>query len=207
MNVDASMNGAGKAVESSAIKDLIKDGPDPTLKDWSLKPGAGSAFEGFSTVELAMKRSPSELLKWIFAAKTHDPSVLQEHLRGAGRQGPVADVNIACETTDSNFHADYVSATVKKGGSVIKTIAGNQLNNGDSKSVSVSWADAFGSASSLTSSTAFSVELYVTEKASAESAAITFPFAGTHKVTPGDGKYDITALPSARMIGWAEGAA
>ncbi len=88
MNVDASMNGAGKAVESSAIKDLIKDGPDPTLKDWSLKPGAGSAFEGFSTVELAMKRSPSELLKWIFAAKTHDDVVLQEHLRGAGRQGP-----------------------------------------------------------------------------------------------------------------------
>ena len=149
------MNGAGKAVESSAIKDLIKDGPDPTLKDWSLKPGAGSAFEGFSTVELAMKRTPSELLKWLFAAKTHDRCVLQEHLRGAGREGPEPHgQRSAATTTDSNFHADYVSATVKKGGSVVKTIAGIQLNNGISTSVSVSWADAFGSAASITAGTA-----------------------------------------------------
>jgi hypothetical protein len=192
MNVDASMNGAGKAVESSAIKNLIKDGPDPTLKDWSLKPGAGSAFEGFSTVELAMKRSPADLFKWIFAAKTHDPVSYKNICAALDAKAPNLTVSIGCESTDSNFHADYVSATVKKGGSVIKTIAGSRLNNGISTSVAVSWAEAFGSAASITSSTAFSVELYITDTASAETPAIAFPFTGTHKLAPGDGKYEVS---------------
>jgi hypothetical protein len=58
--------------------------------------------------------------------------------------------------------------------------------------VSVSWADAFGSAASITAGTSFSVELYITDEASAETPAIAFPFTGTHNLTPGDGKYDVT---------------
>ena len=104
MNVDASMNGAGKAVESKAIKDLIKDGPDPTLKDWSLKPGAGSAFEGFSTVELAMKRSPSELLSWLFAAQEHDPTSYKNICAALDAKAPDAHRSRShCDTTDSYF--------------------------------------------------------------------------------------------------------
>ena len=45
------------------IQDLLKDGPTRHLKDWSLAPGAGSAFEGFSTVALAMQRTPAQLLE------------------------------------------------------------------------------------------------------------------------------------------------
>ena len=191
MNVDASMNGAGKAVESSAIKDLIKDGPDPTLKDWSLKPGSGSAFEGFSTVELAMKRSPAELMKWLFAAREHDPTSYKNICAALDAKSPDLKVTVKCDTTDSNWHADAVSATVKRNGATVKSEGGLKLNNGDSATVSVAWADAFGSAAGLTPGTAIGIDLLVGEKAEAMTT-LPFPFNGSAQLTPGSGKYTVS---------------
>jgi hypothetical protein len=189
--VDASLNGAGKAIESAVIKDLIKDGPDPSLKDWSLKPGAGSAFEGFSTVELAMKRSPSELIKWLFAARDHDPTSYKNICAALDAKAPDLKVAVACDTTDSNFHADSVTATVKRTGAVIKVDSGHSLNNGESTTVTVAWADAFGSAAGLTPGTAIGVELLIGADVQAMTT-LPFPFNGSAQLTPGSGKYTVS---------------
>jgi hypothetical protein len=188
--VDANLSGAGKAVETSAIKDLIKDGPDPTLKDWSLKPGAGSAFEGFSTVELAMKRSPAELMGWLFAARQHDPTSYKNICGALDAKAPTLNVTVACETTDSNFHADAVSATVRRNGAIVKSEAGLKLNNGESASVQVAWADAFGSAAGLTPGMAIGVDLHIGTDVDA-STTLPFPYNGSRQLTPGGGKYTV----------------
>jgi hypothetical protein len=51
MKVDKDLNGAGKAVTSAEVRDLLHDGPDTALgaKDWSLRKDAGDVFEGFAT--------------------------------------------------------------------------------------------------------------------------------------------------------------
>ena len=189
--VDATLSGAGKAIESAVIKDLIKDGPDPSLKDWSLKPGAGSAFEGFSTVDLAMKRTPAELLKWLFAARDHDPTSYKNICGALDAKAPELKVKVACETTDSSFHADSVTTTVKRNGAVVKIDSGHSLNNGDSTTVTVAWADAFGSAAGLTPGTAIGVELLIGADVQGMTT-MPFPFSGSAQLTPGGGKYTVS---------------
>src|SRR5262249_10960905 len=141
MTVDASMNGAGKAVETQPIKDLLKDGPDPSLKDWSLAPGAGSAFEGFSTQAEAMKRTPRELLNWLFAAQAFDPVSYRNICSALDNKNPNFAIDIACATTDATFGSDVLSASVKRNGALVKSEGGIRLNNGESKTINVSWAD------------------------------------------------------------------
>ena len=186
MNVDASMNGAGKAVESAAIKDLIKDGPDPTLKDWSLKPGAGSAFEGFSTVELAMKRSPSELLKWIFAAKTHDPVSYKNICAALDAKAPNLTVNIGVRRpptatstpTTSRPRSRRAARSSRRSAAPSSTTASARRSQSAGRTPSApprASPRARASASSSTSPT----------KATAETPAITFPFTGTHNSRAG----------------------
>ena len=118
--VDASMNGAGKAVQTKAIQDLLKDGPDPNLKDWSLAPGAGSAFEGFSTTALAMQRTPKQLLGWLFAAREHDPTSYKNICAALDAKAPDLSVAIHCDTTDGYVGKDRVIASVKRNGALVQ---------------------------------------------------------------------------------------
>ena len=92
MTVDKDLNGAGKAVTSKAVQDLLKEGPDTSLgaKDWSLR-GAEDVFEGFATPAEAQKRSAKELLNWIHKAKEFDPPSYANICLGAGREGPGRD--------------------------------------------------------------------------------------------------------------------
>jgi hypothetical protein len=190
--VDASMNGAGKAVQTKAIQDLLKDGPDPTLQDWSLAPGAGSAFEGFSTVALAMQRTPKQLLGWLFAAREHDPTSYQNICAALDAKAPELSVAIHCDTTDSYVGKDQVIANVKRNGALVKTEAGIKLNNGEDFVVKVGWADAFGAAAGLTAGTAISVELHIGSDGLEAIATLPLPFNDSRALTPGSGKYTVT---------------
>jgi hypothetical protein len=195
MKVDKDLNGAGEAVTKQEIKDLLKDGPDTALgaKDWSLRPNSGDVFEGFSTQAEAMKRSPAELLNWIHKAKQHDPLSYRNICAALDAKAPGVTVAIDCDTTHVNFGKDILSATVKRDGEVIKSEGGIRLNNGESHSLSLSWAEAFGSAANLQPGTVLKVELYVTENSWEVGHGFMSPFNGASpQLTPGDGRYKVS---------------
>ena len=187
--VDASMNGAGKAVQTKAIQDLLKDGPDPTLKDWSLAPGAGSAFEGFSTVALAMQRTPQQLL----AGCSPRASTTRRPTRTSARRWtprrPTLSVAIHCDTTDSYVGKDqrHRDRQAQRRGREDREPA-SQLNNGEDHVVKVGWADAFGSAAGLTAGTAISVELAIGNDGLTAIATLPLPFNGKPRTHPGLGR-------------------
>jgi hypothetical protein len=189
--VDASLNGAGKAVDTQPIQDLLNDGPNPALKDWSLAPGSGSAFEGFSTPAEAMKRTPAQLLNWIFAAREHDPTSYRNICTALDAMNPNLAVTVACATTDVTFGKDVLSASVLRNGALVKSVANINLDNGESETVNLAWSDAIGSAGALTPGTAISVVLSVGEKRLEATATIPLPFSGSRDLAPGSGKYAV----------------
>jgi hypothetical protein len=194
MKVDKDLNGAGKAVESREVKDLLKDGPDSSMgaKDWSLRKGAGDVFEGFATQAEAMQRTPTELLNWIHKAKQFDPPSYANIVSALDAKAPGITIGITCDTTHVNLGKDVLSASIKRDGELIKSEGGIRLNNGESKSISVSWSEAFGSASTLTPGTVLKVELFVTEHSWEVGHGFMSPFSGTSpQLTPGDGRYKI----------------
>ncbi len=195
MKVDQSLNGAGKAVQSKEVQDLLKDGPDTSLgeKDWSLRPGSGDVFEGFSTPAEAMKRSPKELLNWIGKARQFDQLSYQNICAALDSKAPSVTVDINCDTTHVNFGKDILSASVLRDGQLIKSESGLRLNSGESTSLSLSWADAFGSAANIQAGTVLKVELYVTKERWEVGHGFMSPFNSTSpQLTPGDGRYTIT---------------
>jgi hypothetical protein len=194
MNVDANLNGAGKAVQSAEVQNLLRDGPDTSLgeKDWSLRPGSGDVFEGFSTQAEAMKRSPKELLNWIHKAKQYDQLSYQNICAALDAKAPGVGVDIECDTTHVNFGKDILSASVLRDGQLIHSELGIQLNNGESHSLSLSWAEAFGSAANIKPGTVLKVELYVTKNNWEVGHGFMAPFNGSSpQLTPGDGRYKI----------------
>ena len=195
MQVDKDLNGAGKVTESAEIKNLLNDGPDTSLgKDsWSLRDGAGSVFEGFATAADAQKRSAKELLNWIHKAKQYDPPSYANIVSALDAKAPGITIDINCDTTHVNFGKDVLSASVLRDGTLIKSEGGIKLNNGESKSISLSWSEAFGSASTLTPGTVLKVELYVTENNWEVGHGFMSPFNGTSpQLTPGDGRYKVS---------------
>jgi len=195
VKVDANLNGAGKAVQSAEVQNLLRDGPDTSLgeKDWSLRPGSGDVFEGFSTQAEAMKRSPKELLNWIQKARQYDPLSYQNICAALDSKAPGVTVDIACDTTHVNFGKDVLSASVLRDGALIHSELGIRLNSGESHSLSLSWAEAFGSAANIKPGTVLKVELYVTKNNWEVGHGFMAPFNGSSpQLTPGDGRYKIT---------------
>ena len=195
MKVDQSLNGAGKAVQSSEVQNLLRDGPDTSLgeKDWSLRPNSGDVFEGFSTQAEAMKRSPKELLNWIHKARQYDQLSYQNICGALDAKAPGVDVEIDCDTTHVNMGKDILSASVLRDGELIKSEGGIRLNNGESRTLSLSWSEAFGSAANLRPGTVLKVELYVTKNNWEVGHGFMSPFNGSSPtLTPGDGRYKIT---------------
>ena len=189
------LNGAGKAVQSSEVQNLLRDGPDTSLgeKDWSLRPNSGDVFEGFSTQAEAMKRSPKELLNWIHKARQYDQLSYQNICAALDAKAPGVDVEIDCDTTHVNMGKDILSASVLRDGELIKSEGGIRLNNGESHSLSLSWSEAFGSAANLRPGTVLKVELYVTKNNWEVGHGFMSPFNGSSPtLTPGDGRYKIT---------------
>ena len=195
VKVDKDLNGAGKAVQSSEVQNLLKDGPDTSLgaKDWSLKPKSGDVFEGFSTQAEAMKRSPAELLNWIHKAAQYDQLSYQNICAALDAKAPSLSVDITCDTTHVNFGKDILSASVLRDGNLIRSEGGIRLNNGESHSLSLSWADAFGSAANIKPGTVLKVELYVTANNWEVGHGFMSPFSGSSpQLTPGDGRYKVS---------------
>ena len=194
MKVDKDLNGAGKAVQSKEVQDLLKDGPDTSLgaKDWSLRPDSGDVFEGFATPAEAQKRSAKELLNWIHKAKQFDPPSYANIVSALDAKAPGITVDINCDTTHVNFGKDILSASVLRDGQLIKSESGIRLNSGESTSLSLSWADAFGSAANIQPGTVLKVELYVTKERWEVGHGFMSPFNGSSpQLTPGDGRYTI----------------
>ena len=195
VKVDSNLNGAGKAVESQEVLDLLDEGPDTSLgrDDWSLRPDSGDVFEGFSTVAEAMKRSPKELLNWIHKAQQYDPLSYQNICAALDAKAPGITVDILCDTTHVNFGKDVLSATVRRDSEIVRTETGINLNNGESRSLSLSWSEMFGSAAAIKPGTVLKVELYVTENNWEVGHGFTAPYSGSSpQLTPGDGRYKIT---------------
>ena len=194
MEVDSNLNGAAKALQSSEVKDLLHDGPDTALgeKDWSLKPNSGDVFEGFATQAEAMKRTPTELLNWIHKAKQYDPPSYANIVSALDAKAPAITVDIACDTTHVNFGKDVLSASVLRDDTLIRSEGGIRLNSGESHSLSLSWSEAFGSASTLKPGTVLKVELFVTENRWEIGHGFMSPFSSSSpQLTPGDGRYKI----------------
>jgi len=195
MNVDANLNGAGKAVQSAEVQDALRDGPDSSLgeKDWSLRPDSGDVFEGFSTQAEAMKRSPKELLNWLHKAQQYDQVSYQNICAALDAKAPGVTVDIACDTTHVNVGKDVLSASVLRGDQLIHSEGGIRLNSGDSHSLSLSWADAFGSAANIKPGFVLKVELYVTKNRWEVGHGFMAPFNGSSpQLTPGDGRYKVS---------------
>ncbi len=194
MQVDKDLNGAGKAVSSRVVQDLLKDGPDTSLgaKDWSLR-GAEDVFEGFATPAEAQKRSAKELLNWIHKAKQFDPPSYANIVTALDAKAPGITIDINCDTTHANFGKDVLSASVLRDGTQIKSEGGIRLNSGESHSLSLSWSEAFGSASTLQPGTVLKVELYVTKESWEVGHGFMSPFNATSpQLTPGGGRYKIS---------------
>ena len=195
MKVGEDLNGAGKAVESKEIKDLLRDGPDTKLgkDDWSLREGAGDVFEGFATAAEAQKRSTKELLNWIHKAREFDPPSYANIVTALDAKAPDVTVDISCDTTHVNLGKDVLSASVLRDGTLIKSEGGIRLNSGESHSLKLGWAEAFGSASMLKPGTVLKVELYVTENSWEVGHGFMSPFSGSSpQLTPGDGRYKVS---------------
>ena len=140
-----------------------------------------------------MKRSPTELLNWIHKARQYDALSYQNICAALDAKAPGVTVDIACDTTHVNFGKDVLSASVLRDGQLIKSELGIQLNNGESNSLSLSWAEAFGSAANIKPGTVLKVELYVTENNWEVGHGFMAPFNGSSpQLTPGDGRYKIT---------------
>ena len=195
MKVDQTLNGAGKAVQSKEVQDLLHDGPDTSLgaKDWSLRPNSGDVFEGFSTQAEAMKRSPKELLNWIHKARQYDPPSYQNICAALDAKAPDVTVDINCDTTHVNMGKDVLSASVLRDGTLIRSEGGIKLNNGESHSLTIGWAEAFGSAANIQGGTVLKVELYVTKNNWEVGHGFMSPFNGSSPtLTPGDGRYKVS---------------
>ena len=107
-------------------------------------------------------------------------------------KAPDVTVDIACDTTHVNVGKDVLSASVLRDGTLIKSVGGIRLNNGESHSLKLSWSEAFGSASTLQPGTVLKVELYVTENSWEVGHGFMSPFNGSSpQLTPGDGRYKI----------------
>ena len=195
VKVDANLNGAGKAVQSAEVQNLLRDGPDTSLgeKDWSLRPNSGDVFEGFSTQAEAMKRSPSELLNWLHKARQYDQISYQNICAALDAKAPGVSVAIECDTTHVNFGKDVLSASVLRDGELIHSELGIRLNGGESHSLSLSWAEAFGSAANIKPGAVLKVELYVTKNNWEVGHGFMSPFNGSSpQLTPGDGRYKVS---------------
>jgi hypothetical protein len=191
-NVDASLNGAGEAVKSSAVKDAIADGPNAGLKDWSLDPKKpGDPFEGFATVDLAMQRSPAELMSWLLAAQKHDQVTHRNICQALDAKDAAVKVNFTCNSKHNSIMADkvHIRAEGSGGGYSSKTV---ELGKGDSDSVSVSIKELFGSAGAITEGSRVTVEVsHMDGPTGTES--ISPPFNGSRSFAVGDGNYTVSA--------------
>ena len=189
--VDKDLNGSGKAVETKAIQDLLKDGPDVSLTAWSLDPKTGETpFEAFSTQADAMKRTPAQLLGWLFAAREHDPIVLQEHLRCARRQGagPLGRDQLRHDRRDLRQGRDVGLRQAQRRADQERSRPPPQQRR--VATVKVGWSEAIGSAAGLTPGTAITVELFVGEL-DVKIVTVPFPFKSGGEVAPGTGKYKV----------------
>jgi hypothetical protein len=139
-----------------------------------------------------MKRSPDELLKWIFLARDHDPVSYRNICAALDAKNPSLVVDLVCGSTDRLIGSDVVSAGIMRNGVIVKSEAAFRLNNGDKHSLNVSWADAFGSAAGLTPGTAITVTLTVGGDNKEATATFPLPFSGSHEIAPGSGKYGVT---------------
>ncbi len=193
IQVGKDLNGAGKAIASSQVQDPLRDGPDASLKNWSLEKGSGQVWEGFATQEEAMQRSASQLMDWLLIAKDHDAVSYGNICAALDAKAPSISVKINCDTTDSNFTDDVLSASVLRDGALVKSEGGIKMNNGNDHTVSVGWAEAFGSAANIKGGMVLKVELYVTAESFEVGHGFMPPFKGTSPMlTPRDGRYTIS---------------
>ena len=205
MKVDKNLNGAGKAVQSTEVQDLLRDGPDTSLgeKDWSLRPGSGDVFEGFSTQAEAMKRSPKELLNWIHKAQAVRPDLLPEHLRRARRQGPGRHRRRSTATPrTSNFGKDMLSASVLRDGELVRSRGRHQAQQRREHARCRSAGPRrSGRPRTSRSGTVLKVELYVTENNWEVGHGFMSPFNGSSpQLTPGDGQATRSSRLAARRL-------
>jgi hypothetical protein len=94
-NVDASISGAGQAVQSNESLDP----PDASLTDWSLDPTKrADPFEAFATVDRAMQRSPAELMSWLLAAQKHDQVTHRNICAALDAKNASVSVKFTCDS-------------------------------------------------------------------------------------------------------------
>jgi hypothetical protein len=193
VQVGKDLNGAGKAIASSPVQDALRDGPDPSLKNWSLEKGSGQVWEGFATPEEANKRTASQLLDWLLIAKDHDPVSYQNICAALDSKAADVKVTVTCDTTHANFSNDAVSLQVLRDGTLIRTEGGLSMNNGDTHTMSLGWGEAFGSAANIKGGMVLKVEAFVTGNNWEIGHGFMPPFKGSSpQLTPGDGKYHVS---------------
>lgn len=191
VTLDAKLSGKGQGVSTKVLADLAQ-GPDPDLSTWSFE-GEGDVFEGFATVEEAMKRTPSELIKWLVAAREHDEIAYDNICQALDAKDPYIDIGVRCEKTDAWVGRDTVNVAVRSGGREHRQFAPMALNTDETEYVQVRFSSLFGSASAITSGTTVEVDLLL----GGETATSTqkYPFPGSSgPVALKSGRYVVTIL-------------
>jgi hypothetical protein len=191
-NVDANTSGAGEAVQSSAVKDAIHNGPDVSLTDWSLDPKKkGDPFEGFATVDLAMQRTSAELMGWLLAAQAHDHVTYRNICQALDAKDASVNVSFTCKHKHNSLMSDkvHIKAEGSGGGYSSKTV---ELGKDDSDSVSVSIKELFGSAGAITANSRITVDVSHMDGPEG-TGTIGPPFGGSATMAVGDGSYVASA--------------
>ncbi len=180
------MNDAGAALESSKVKDALRDGPDATLDDWSLRPGSSDVWEAFATVDEAMRRSPAELLKWVGAARAHDPISHRNIVAALNAKNPTFTASFTCNDTHDTVGRDTVHVKASSGGDHYKAET-VKLKEGESHQLSFTLAELFGSAEAIGPATQVMVEIAHVD--SGKDATASFRMTGSTELKVGSGTY------------------
>jgi len=186
-NVDANVSGAGQAVQS--IESL--DPPDVSLTDWTLDQNKkGDPFEAFATADLAMQRSPAELMGWLLAAQKHDQVTYRNICAALDAKNASVSVMFTCDSKHNSVMSDKVHVRAEGSGGGHSGVTAD-LGKGESQVVNLTIRELFGSAGAINAGSTIDVEVGHTDGPEG-SATIGPAFSSAKTFAVGDGSYTVT---------------
>jgi hypothetical protein len=187
-NVDDNISGAGQAVTSEESLDP----PDVSLTDWSLDPTKrGDPFEAFATVDLAMQRSPSELMSWLFAAQKHDQVTYRNICAALDAKNAKVSVTFRCDSKHNAVMSDKVHVRAEGGGGGGSSGVTVELGKGEAEVINLSFKELFGSAGAITAGSTVTAEISHVDGPEG-STTISAPFSSSKTLAIGDGSYTVS---------------
>ena len=179
--------------QSKEVQDLLKDGPDAGLKNWSLRARQRRRVGGLLDPgggDEALDRASCSAGSG--QAQAHDPTSHGYICAALDSRAPGVDVTVNCDTTHANFGKDVLSRERPARRHADPQRARHPSSTTATRARSRSaGSEVFGSAANIKPGCVFKVEVLRHRQHRGRSAtASCAPFSGSSpQLTPGDGKY------------------